>query len=188
MNLGRPSSQTVKENTETPAVIALGRSIANNTPSFAKSENTVRKDCFKITYFIYDPGAVGVAANLKQIIYTAHEGIELVSATEVHKTANTVATTAGLGIYIEKLTPGTAPGSGSNMLVEPFKQDSTANTPITKRGKNFVLTPTADGTATTVLSPGDSVGFGITANRDTVIGIQLTLVFKHTGRGDYRVV
>ena len=186
--MARTTQPDVKESFDTPAVITLGRVLANNNPSFAKSENTVRKDCFKVAFLVGNTSGLTVA-QWAQIIYTAHEGVDLVSITEVHKTANAVAPANNThGINIEKLVSGTAVGSGDLVLAYPFSPSSTAATPITKRGKDFVLTPGADGDAVTVLNPGDSFAIRTNANLDTIVGCQLTLVFRHVGRGDYRVV
>lgn len=107
------------------------------------------------------------AANIPQLLFTAPAPCRIIQAMERHVT---VAGQAGT-MQIEKVTSGTAPGSGTNLLTTAFDLTSTANVPVTQNG-------VAASTATN-LAAGDSIGIKLGSGAATsYVGGTLTVVLE----------
>lgn len=107
--------------------------------------------------------------------YTAIIPCEVMLAGERHGTAAGAAAT----LQIEKLSSGTAKGSGTNMLTTAFDLQSTANTPVIKNPKDFV-------SGAFTMKIGDALALKSTGTIAAVKDLQVTLLIKRVGKGDYR--
>lgn len=114
----------------------------------------------------YVQGAAAATATNFGYVFTADRPYELVYAVEVHRTAGNDAGAVTLGL--EKCTPGTAQGSGVDMLVGTFNLKGAAATPQ-------AVLPSAT-PANTRLNPGDSIVLKDTGVLTTLADVCVTFV------------
>lgn len=102
-------------------------------------------------------------------IFTADRSYEVLEITEVHSVAGAASST----LMIEKAPSGTAPASGTDLLVTAFAIDSTANTPVRKHVANGGLVAKASRT----LVAGDSLVMDFTGTISAYVGA-VTIVLR----------
>lgn len=110
--------------------------------------------------------------------YTALAPCEIMGVVERHGTLGTDG--GAVTLQIEKLTTGTAKGAGTNILTTDFDLKSTINTPVFKTPLDFVA-------GTFVLNKGDTLALKLTGTPTSVADLQVTLMIKRRGKGDYRI-
>lgn len=110
--------------------------------------------------------------------YTALAPCEIMIISERHGTAGTDA--GAVTLQVEKLTSGTAKGAGTNILTTGFNLKGTINTPVFKETRDFVA-------GTFVLNKGDALALEVTGTPTAVADLQVSLMIKRRGKGDYRV-
>jgi hypothetical protein len=108
--------------------------------------------------------------------FTAIYPCEVMAVSERHGTAAGAAAT----LQVEKLVSGTIKGSGTNILTAAFDLQSTINTPVIKTATAFVLN-------TFQLKIGDSLALKSSGTIAAVKDLQVTVVIKRLGKGDYRL-
>jgi len=79
---------------------------------------------------------------------------------------------------IVKLTDGQAVASGVSILASTFDMKSTANTVVSKQGKD--LSPNRQ------LKPNDRLALKFTGVLTNLTGVQVTLYLKNLARGHYK--
>ncbi len=110
--------------------------------------------------------------------FTALVPCEIMMMSERHGTAGTNG--GAVTMQVEKLASGTAKGAGTNILTTAFSLKTTADTPVFKEPKDFVA-------GAFVLIKGDALALEATGTLTDVANLQVTLMIKRRGRGDYRV-
>jgi len=145
-----------------------------DNPKFSKqtlpSEEIIRKDGFELVFpFLGTAGAT--AANYDQV-YTCSRPMEIA----IISVAFSVASTSGT-LQIEKLTGTQAPGAGSAIMSATISTAGTANTVITRQGRDL--------TSARVLEPGDRLGFIDSGTLTNLVGLTVSIYCRPVGRGDY---
>lgn len=74
------------------------------------------------------PGASAATATNYSVFFIASQDMRLMSAWESHTTAGVAV--GAVTVNIEKLSPGDAPGSGTDLLAAGFNLKGTINTPV----------------------------------------------------------
>jgi len=110
--------------------------------------------------------------------YTALAPCEVMIISERHGTAGTDG--GAVTLQIEKLASGTAKGGGTNLLTTAFDLKSTINTPVFKETKDFVA-------GTYTLIKGNALAIKVTGTPTAVADLQVSLMIKRRGKGDYRI-
>jgi len=134
-------------------------------------ENVLNKDGFYITHTLI---SAATAANYG-VIFTALHPCELMMVAESHKTAGTDA--GAVTLQLERLLPSYALDAGDLMLAAAFNLKGMADVPVIKDGSDL---------ANRQLLPGDRIALKDAGVLDDLAGVQITLYFKRTGKGDYR--
>ena len=110
-----------------------------------------------------------------QAFFIADRPYRVVSVTEVHATASSVAGTA----YVEKTPSGTAPGSGTSVMASTFDLTSTAQTPVTAA---IPTTNTADSDNPDLqLATGDALSVVVAGTITSLVGMHITVVLAPGG-------
>lgn len=110
--------------------------------------------------------------------FTAIAPCEIMGMVERHGTLGTDG--GAVTLQVEKLTSGTVKGSGTNILTTAFDLKSTIDTPVFKTTKDFVV-------SSYVLNKGDALALEVTGTPTSVADLQVTLIIKRRGKGDYRI-
>jgi len=129
------------------------------------------KDGFYITVNL--AGASAQTTGNYGVFFTAYKACEVSAILETH----TVAGSSTPTLQIEKLSSGVAMGSGDALLSSAYALNSTANTPILKRG--FSLTNKRG------LAYGDRLALKMSGDTSALQGVQVTIYLKPRGRGHY---
>jgi hypothetical protein len=137
-----------------------------------KMEQIERKDGFHITHYISD----AATASNYDVIFTAIYPCEVIAVAETHRVA--CGSTGTLNI--EKLTAGQALDAGTTILQTAYALNSTANTPIIKKGKDLVFTA-----GYRQLETGDRLALKDVNTLTSTAGLHVTVYFRRSGKGDY---
>ncbi len=110
--------------------------------------------------------------------FTAYWACEVVGVSEVHTVAGTNGSPVTL--QLNKVTNGTAPASGTSILNVGFDLKSTANTPVTKTGRDLVFNSGRQ------LKRGERLALETTGTLTDLADVLVTVYLKMLGRGSYR--
>jgi len=108
--------------------------------------------------------------------FIARHPCEVLWVAESHIVAGTDA--GAVTMDIVKLTDGQAVASGVSILASTFDMKSTANTVVSKQGKD--LSPNRQ------LKPNDRLALKFTGVLTNLTGVQVTLYLKNLARGHYK--
>ena len=122
----------------------------------------------------YSSTKVLAPANLP--FFIARHPCEVLWVAESHIVAGTDA--GAVTMDIVKLTDGQAVASGVSILASTFDMKSTANTVVSKQGKD--LSPNRQ------LKPNDRLALKFTGVLTNLTGVQVTLYLKNLARGHYK--
>jgi len=139
-----------------------------HTLRFDQIEN---KDGF---YVVHSLVSAATAGNYG-VIFTALHPCELMMVAESHTAAGTNG--SAVTLQIEKLLPSYALDAGAEMLATGFNLKSMVDVPVIKEGSDLINRQ---------LLPGDRIALKDTGTLTAVAGVQVTLYFKRSGKGDYR--
>jgi len=112
------------------------------------------------------------------VIYIARQPVEVSWVAESHTVAGSDG--GAVTLNIEKLTSGVALGAGEDILATAFDLKSTADTPVTKKGRDLVLSKARQ------LKEGERLAMVLTGTPTDLEDVNISVYFKPLGNGDYR--
>lgn len=138
-----------------------------------KFEDIVNKDLLPIPVSL--PGAQAATATNYDVFFIAKRVYDVVEVSQRHGTVGSSGGAVTVGL--ERLQGTEALDSGDDVLIADFSLKSTINTVVTK--KNVDLQNQR-------LNIGDSLALKDTGTLTNVAGLQVTVLLKPVGKGDYR--
>lgn len=150
-----------------------------HTHNGSDSQKVSYQDLTERDYFLSFtlPGIQGRTSNNWGVIFTVPFSGSIVSATEIHQTAEATATT--MTVQIEKLIGTQASGAGTTLLLTPFDLKGTANTLQTGM---LNTTSAKTGTNSFNFAPGDRIGLVLTttgAASADLIGVNIIIQLQY---------
>lgn len=133
-----------------------------------------RKDGFYVTFTI--PGTLAATATNFTHFFIFRHPAEVLRVSEVHSTAGT--DLGAVTLDVQRLTGTTAPGAGTSILASTFNLKGTANTVVTKEGKQLA--------ANRQFAENERICLSTSGTLTLLAGVNVTLYCKMFGRGDYR--
>lgn len=130
------------------------------------------KDGFYITINL--AGVLSQTSGYYGVFFTAYKACEVSAVVETHSVAGSSTPT----LQIEKLGSGVALGSGDTILASSFSLNSTANTPIMKRGYDL--------TNKRGLEYMDRLALKVSGTLTALEGVSVTIYLKPRKKGDYK--
>lgn len=150
---------------------------------FSRADGTMdnydvwRKDGQMLTHVLF--GATPQTAANYNHFFIARYPIEVMRVSEVHSVAGTDA--GAVTLDIEKLTGTQASGAGSTVLTSTFDLKSTANTVVTKEGRQ--LTSSTQGR---IIRENERLGLVLSGTPTSIEDLVVCIYYKFPARGDYR--
>ena len=111
------------------------------------------------------------------VIYTAPEKGRVIYISEAHKTAGSDA--GSVTMQLEKLTDGTASGSGIDLLATAFDLKSTADTIVEKEMIDDFVKSSTSGVLDITFQKGERLGLVTTGTLTAVADVTGTLMIVH---------
>lgn len=136
-----------------------------------------RKDGQMLTHVLFGDEAQD-AGNYNHFFISRHP-IEIMRVSEVHSVAGTDG--GAVTLDVERLTGTTASGGGTSILASTFDLKGTANTVVTKEGRN--LSTTSQGR---ILRENERLGLVLTGTPTGLEDVVVCIYYKYAARGDYR--
>ena len=123
-------------------------------------------------------GSQAQTSNNYGVVFIARHAVEISWVGESHTVPGTDG--GAVTLNIEKLTSGEALGAGDDILVTAFDLKSTANTPVTKKGRDLALSKARQ------LKEGDRLALVVSGTLTSLEDVNLTVYLKPLGNGEYR--
>ena len=135
-----------------------------------------QRDGFYVTATV--AGVQAQTASNFDVVFIARFPCEVSWVSESHSVAGSDG--GAVTLNVETLKSGVASGAGDDVLITGFDLKGTADTPVRKSGRDFVLTKSRQ------LMEGDRLGLVLTGTPTSLENVQVTIYLKPLGNGEYR--